>query len=170
MIATDRVRIRPVADDEQTHRAHVLLDGVETPGVVGGVHFECAFQLAEAWLLFTTYDTPFEEGLRISLLDTAGEPVDWVELSAPYSTGRLQGVDVQDESMVLFRFWDDRPWELVVHPRPTMRLPFPFPAGVSRRGLFHGRLSLRRTRPREGREAPVAARRPGPEPRRPQQS
>lgn len=75
------------------------------------------------YLVFSTDDCPFEEGLNIILLSSTGHLLDVKTISSLYSTGYPRDLRVEDPQTVLFSFFDSDLWRVQVSPGPLKPRP-----------------------------------------------
>jgi len=93
-------------------------------------------------LLFITDNTPFEEHLRIFLLDAQWKIVDCAILGAMYSTGVFSDLELAPPNFLYFRFFGGITWTLELLDQDVMSLPFSDPKGVSRPFSFRKRFRI----------------------------
>lgn len=123
----------------------VFRDGKAVGVLVPGRGLETAVETATGWLLFTTDDVPFEEGLHLSLLDRQFRLVDRATLLWPNSTGTFRDLRIDSDTMLSFRFFGGSPWQVEMLPAAGFRLPFlGEPRGVWRPFGFRRSFRLRR--------------------------
>ncbi|KAF1022666.1 MAG: hypothetical protein GAK30_01039 [Paracidovorax wautersii] len=134
VLGPDEVALKPVEQDaDQLPRSRVIRQGQPTATVVDGVVLEAAVQWHDFLLLFVTDDIPYEDMLRISLLDAQGRCLDHAVLGGMYSTGRFSLLQPREDSALGFRFMGDTDWHLELCPGPRFRWPwFSEPRGVTR--------------------------------------
>lgn len=83
-------------------------------------------------LLFLTNDTPYEEMLKIALIDLKGGVKEILTLGGAYLTGSFSNLHIQPDA-VEFSFIGDTTWRVEVPAAPFVKLPFTGdPRGVSR--------------------------------------
>ena len=100
---------------------------------------EAGVQHGNQYLLFLTDDIPSEDSLHIHLLDEDLNRIDSATLGAPYATGHVHNLTLEESGRITFEFFGDCVWEVSVSPRKRLRLPFVSgPSGVSwQKGWFH---------------------------------
>jgi hypothetical protein len=125
--------------------SEILLNGRSTQRFVSGAVLEAAVQWENNFLLFITDDVPYEEMLRIVLLDQQLKIVDSALIGGPYATGSFSSLQLHEPNRVAFRFIGDTDWAVELLRRSRLRLPFlSEPAGVcrafgfSRHFIVHG--------------------------------
>lgn len=134
--------------------SEILLNGKSTQRFVSGAVLEAAVQWENCFLLFLTDDVPYEEMLRIVLLDQQLKVVDSALIGGPYSTGSFSALSLREPNCVEFRFIGDSDWLIELLGRARLRLPFfSEPTGVYRRFGF-SRHFIVRGNPRPQRAAP----------------
>lgn len=80
-----------------------------------GLVLEAQFACGERHLVFTTEDVPYEECLHIHLLDARLQVLDHLALSAWYSPGILQRLEIAGPRRLSFAFFGaDERWCLTV--------------------------------------------------------
>lgn len=123
-------------------RSRIIAAGRDTGQVVAGEILEAAVQWANHHLLFITDDTPFEEYLRIYLLDAHWKIVDCAVLGAMYSTGLFSDLELAPPNFLHFKFFGGITWTLELLNQDVMSLPFSDPRGVSRPFSFRKRFRI----------------------------
>lgn len=123
-------------------RSRIIVGGRDTGRVVAGEILEAAVQWRNHCLLFITDNTPFEEHLRIYLLDTKWKIVDCAILGAMYSTGVFSDLELAPPSFLHFKFFGGITWTLELLDQDIMSLPFSDPRGVSRPFSFRKRFRI----------------------------
>src|SRR5687767_8530807 len=80
--------------------------GTRASELVPGVHLEAQYAVGNAaeYLLFSSYDLPYEESLYILLVDERGELVEQAQLGAPYTPGLLKELRVVSPDCLHFDF------------------------------------------------------------------
>ena len=83
-------------------------------------------------LLFLTDDTPYEEMLKIALIDLKGGVKEILTLGGAYLTGSFSNLHIHPDA-VEFSFMGDTTWRVEVPAAPFVKLPFiSDPRGISR--------------------------------------
>lgn len=124
----------PPQTDGQAPRSGLLADGQPTGVILDGATLEAAVQWHDQHLLFITDDVPYEEALRIVLIDADLQTVDAAELGAAYSTGSFTELALLPPDTVSFRFIGGTTWTVRLLQQDQFRLPWVSePRGVSRR-------------------------------------
>lgn len=123
---------------EEASRSHLLYRNHETGLLVEGVVLEQQFTCSHGYLLLTTENSPYEEGLHIYLLDRKAGVLDYLQLSHPYAAGILCNVEVVDAGQLQFSFFGSDRWRLTVLNSPRYKIPSsPFsPVKRRMRSLF----------------------------------
>ncbi len=120
------------ADEVPT--SEILLNEEASGKFVSGAVLEAAVWWNGFYLLFMTDDIPFEESLRILLLDAELNILDSAFVGGPYSSGSFSSLDLIEPNSVHFRFIGDTVWSVELFPHPVIRLPLlaSEPVGVYR--------------------------------------
>lgn len=130
----------PQHDEAEEPRSELLVDGQPSGRVLPGAVLEAAVQWHDQHLLFITDDVPYEEALRIVLIDASLRTVDAAELGAAYSTGSFTDLALLPPDTVSFRFIGGTTWTVQLLGKDQFRLPWVSePRGVSRRLGFSRR-------------------------------
>jgi len=122
--------------------SRIIADGRDTGRIVAGEILEAAVAWGHYHLLFITDNTPFEEHLRIFLLDARWKVVDCATLGAIYSTGVFSDLELAPPNSLHFRFFGGVTWTLELLDHDVMSLPFSDPKGVSRPFGFRKRFRI----------------------------
>lgn len=131
------------SSSEQTPSSELLISGTPTGKVLDGAVLEAALLWGDLSLLFITDDVPFEEGLRIVLLDKDFNTLDSALLVAMYSTGVFSHLDLSEADTVRFRFFRGLLYTLTLLPQASFALPFfSDPSAVWRRFKWTRRFRL----------------------------
>jgi hypothetical protein len=94
---------------------------------------EAAVEWGSFCLLLLTDDIPYEEMLRVVLLDADLDVVDEALIGSPYSTGSSSSLELCGPDVVSFRFIGESPWTVQLLSKRGLRLPFiSEPRGVHR--------------------------------------
>lgn len=134
------LRRLPQSSDSDAPRSELMLQGAPTEKIVEGATLEAAVAVGTFHLIFTTDDCPFEEMLRIILLDSAFNMLDSALVGGPYATGSFSSLTLKEPDTVLFHFIGDTTWSVQLLPRATFRWPFVSePFGVWRSFSFSRR-------------------------------
>lgn len=123
-------------------RSRIIAAGRDTGRIVAGEILEAAVRWANYHLLFITDDIPFEEHLRIYLLDAQWKIVDCAVLGAMYSTGVFSDLELAPPNCLHFRFFGGITWTLELLDHDVLSLPFSDPRGVSRPFSFRKRFKI----------------------------
>ncbi|GAB2879040.1 hypothetical protein GCM10027277_55350 [Pseudoduganella ginsengisoli] len=124
-------------------RSEIMLKGTRTGAILDGAVLEAALSWHEYIIVFLTDDVPYEDTLRIYLLDANLCIVDSASLGAMYSTGAFRDLQVVQSDTVRFRFIGDVTWTLRLFDKRTLALPVLFdPVGVRRPFRFYRHFAL----------------------------
>ena len=147
METTQLFSLRPL--DGSKGDSRLLADGAEI-GRVEGLVLEGQYRCGPGYLVVTSDDSPFEEGLHFYLFDRTYAPLDDVSLGRMYQPGIYRDVVMaSDREAVEFTFFGGDRWRLSIADRPTRTwLPRPFSALTRTRSWVTPRqLDLRRLDP-----------------------
>lgn len=117
------LRLLSAATSDAHPHSEIVLDGIATGKRITGATLEAALAWQPFYLLLLTDDVPYEEALRIVLLDSHLDVLDEAEIGAPYCTGTFSSLAVCGVDAVKFLFMDDAPWTVQVLPKRQLRGP-----------------------------------------------
>ena len=109
---------------EQVPSCELMISDTPTGKVLDGAFLEAALAWGVLLLLFITDDVPYEEGLRIVLLDRDFNTLDSALIGAMYSTGVFSDLDLTEADTVRFRFFGGLVYTLTLLPQASFALPF----------------------------------------------
>ena len=109
---------------EQVPSSELMISGKPTGKVLDGAVLEAALAWGDLPLLFMTDDVPYEEGLRIVLLDRDFNTLDSALIGAMYTTGVFSDLDLTEADTVRFRFFGGLVYTLTLLPQASFALPF----------------------------------------------
>ena len=144
MRAIQTFTVRPL--EGRNGDSRLLVDGTDL-GVVEGLVLEDQYQCGPGFLVATSDDSPFEEGLHFYLFDRSYSRLDDVSLGRMYQPGIYRDVVVMpDRDALEFTFFGGDRWLLSVASQPTRRwFPRPFSSVTrSRNWASPHQLELRR--------------------------
>ena len=119
----------------------LVLHSRPTGTTVKGALLEAVVKADDLYLLFTTDDTPYEEILRIHLIDDVGNTIESLWIGNAYSTGNFRQLEIMGSDSVRFLFFGDTDWTVSIRPSPRFQIPlFADPPGVFRPFQFWSRL------------------------------
>lgn len=125
-------RIVP-ATEQAPPRAELVLNGSPTGKHLPGATLEAAIDWDGFYLLFLTDDVPYEEMLRIVLLDQHLNALDRALIGGIYSTGSFRGLELCAPNAVQFRFIGELTWRVELRANRSLRVPLlSEPRGVYR--------------------------------------
>jgi hypothetical protein len=131
------IRLVREGDNETVPESEILLNGRPSGKLVLGAWLEAAVQWQNYYLLFMTDDVPFEEWLRIILLDNHLDLLDSARIGVPYSSGKFSSLAIKEPNSVSFHFFADTTWNVELLSKPKIRMPFiTEPIGVWRSFSF----------------------------------
>lgn len=132
----------PVAGPDAPHgpRSRLVRRGVAAEPVVDGAILEHAFDLGDgrALVLFTD-DSPYEETLRVHLLDPDNRPIESLDLGSSYATGTLKNLRVVGARALELEFVHRKRCRITVNEAPVWRKPSWLVPGLA----YHGSNPLR---------------------------
>ena len=103
--------------------------------VLDGAVLEAAFQMDDGrFLIFLTDDVPFEETLRVILLDSDLKILDGFIFGGAYVTGTLENLQIIDGITVQFSFVHEKPLCIKINKKPVWLGLGIITPGVSRMG------------------------------------
>ncbi len=103
------------------------------------------------YVLFLTYDVPFEEVLVICLLSKQFKLIDKAFLGGSYTTGNFRSLKIVQGNRLQFEFIGEAFWEIELLDRKQLRIPFIYDeAGVSRDIGFSRRFIVRKLLKNQG--------------------
>lgn len=146
MRMASEITIRQINEsrDDEEPKSEVLIEGKPTGIHVAGAVLEAAVQWQNCYLMLTVDDIPYEEMLRILLLDSKLRLVDSAMIGGPYATGSLASLQLIEPNIVRFRFIGDTVWSIELLSRPRFYLPLVSePIGVWRSFSFCRRFVVR---------------------------
>lgn len=150
------IRVVTAPTPELTPQSEIVVADVPSGKVVAGAVLRNALRWGQFVLLFLTDDVPFEDALRIYLLDRNLAVVDSVRMGAMYSTGIFSDLDLSEPDTVRFQFFEGLVWTLRLLPEEEFAIPFVSEsAGVSRPFKFFRRIRLTARPLPETQEVPV---------------
>jgi hypothetical protein len=142
----DQLTARKVNQDSESEspRSELIIDGIPTGQIVPGAVLEAAVEWKSCHLVFMTDDVPFEEMLRILLLDSQLKLLDSAQIGGPYSTGSFSSLTLREPDTVQFRFIGGTTWSVQLLSTSRLRVPFiSEPRGVHRAFGFSRRFVVR---------------------------
>ena len=134
--------------------SEVLVAGRGTGCRLKGAVLEGAIQWGDQYLLFLTDDVPFEELLRVVLVDQAFREVESLRIGGPYTTGHFSSLALEPPDAVRFRFIGDTAWRVTIARVARPHVPLVSdPPGVRRSLRLKTRLVVSGDPSRGGRKA-----------------
>ncbi|TYQ02670.1 UNVERIFIED_ORG: hypothetical protein JN05_05334 [Zoogloea ramigera] len=118
------LRIITPSTSEQTPSCELMIFDTPTGKILDGAVLEAALVWGDLLLLCMTDDVPYEEGLRIVLLDQDYKTLDSALIGAMYSTGVFSDLDLTEADTVRFRFFRGLVYTLTLLPQASFALPF----------------------------------------------
>lgn len=117
------LRLLSAATSDALPVSELVVDGSVTGKRVTGAILETALAWESFHLLLLTDDVPYEEALRVVLLDSHLDVLDEAEIGAPYCTGTFSSLAVCGADSVKFLFMGDTSWTVQVLPERQLRVP-----------------------------------------------
>lgn len=125
--------VSALASEDDVPMSEVLVDGRSTGSRLKGAVLEAAVQRDHEYLLFLTDDVPFEELLRVVLVDQAFREVESLRIGGAYTTGHFSSLALEPPDAVRFRFIGDTTWRVMIARVARPHMPFVSdPPGVRR--------------------------------------
>lgn len=123
---------------EKTPQIRLNLPDHETPALVlDGAILNNQYQMDDGrFLIFLTDDVPYEETLRIILLDQNLEAMDGLIFGGGYATGTLKNIKIIDKKTIQFSFVHEKQVRIQVTKEPRWRGFGLGTPGVSRIGRW----------------------------------
>lgn len=138
--------VNEVTDKEMPH-SKIVVNGHATSTIVVGAFLEVALRWKEYVLAFVTDDIPFEDSLRIYMLNQQYRVVDSASIGMMYTTGSFTHLELKEPNTVWFQFMGDGTWRLQLLDQRELTIPVIMePMGVHRplRWYRHFRLRFER--------------------------
>jgi hypothetical protein len=121
--------------NEQSPLVQLRLHGRDAGPPIDGATIERAFRLDDGrYLILLTDDVPYEEALRVYLLDQDGTVLDGIVLGSAYVTGSVQDVTIENDVTLAFSFVHRARCRVSVRGTGAVRLPLRYKPGVARIG------------------------------------
>ena len=114
----DRFRILAIDD----LKSRLVLDGHESDTLIDGIDLGGQYAYDDDYLLWTTYDVPYEELLHVTLLSADLRIFDKVQLGAPYTPGILSNLAITSPDSIGFSFFGGDRWRLQIRPNRRLQL------------------------------------------------
>jgi hypothetical protein len=100
----------------------VVLDGRVSDTLIDGTDLEAQFACDHGYLLWTTYDVPYEELLHVTLVSADLHILDKVELGASYTPGILSNLAITAPDSIGFSLVGGDRWTLKIQPNRRLKL------------------------------------------------
>jgi hypothetical protein len=137
------IRVITPPTPELTPQSEITVAGVPTGKIIAGAILRVALRWGRFVLLFLTDDVPFEDALRMYLLDQDLAVVDSARMGAMYSTGIFSDLDLTEPDTVRFQFFEGVVWTLRLLSEEEFAIPvFSEPTGISRPFKFFRKIRL----------------------------
>lgn len=135
------------AGDDGAGPSALTYRGKPAPVEIAGSVLDAQYRCSPGFLLISNEDSPYEEGLHITLLSPGLAVLDRLEMSHAYAPGLLRDLRIAGEDALEFSFFGGDSWRLTVLANPRRWSPGQLTPGVAqrwRRLLRKGYLDLRR--------------------------
>lgn len=99
-------------------KSYVVLNGTKIRTIIDGIVLEKCVRIYDYYLVFMTYDCPFEEGLTVSLLKQNGKLLEKLDVFAPYCTDDFSDLELYPPNIVTFDFLYKGLWKIEVFSSP----------------------------------------------------
>ncbi|MCW1719556.1 hypothetical protein OIZ54_12460 [Pseudoalteromonas sp. A3] len=107
--------ITAFSENKTKEKLQVLLDSLKNQQVLYGEKVERIFRRKNCtYIFFTSDDSPYEEALYITLVDSIGQVIESVELMKPYSPGILKDLIIRNDQNIEFKFWGESINNLII--------------------------------------------------------
>lgn len=124
-IATElTIKLTREVNEAKEPISEVIVHGASTGKFVFGAVLEVAIRWKNRYLLFVTDDVPFEEMLRILLLNDQLDIIDSARIGWIYATGSFSFLEMNEPNIVLFEFIGGTTWSVELLSRHRFRIPF----------------------------------------------
>ena len=117
------------SENKVKEKLQVHFDGLQNQQVLYGKKVEKIFKRKNCtYIFFTSDDSPYEETLYITLIDSKGEVIESVELSKPYSPGVLKDLIIKNDQTIEFKFWGDSINNLIIADKKKVHISHAIPS------------------------------------------
>ena len=110
--AIDMFRLESIPGAEL--KARVVAANEPTGTTLDGCVLEAQYRCTQGFLLLTSDNTPYEEGLHIRLLDAHFRVNDAVDLRQVYHSAAVRDLKVIGDDALAFSFFGDDRWHLYI--------------------------------------------------------
>lgn len=140
------VHLRLVTEATETQllptspKSKISINGISFKPVINGATLEACIEFNDTYLVFTTDDCPFEEGLNIYLLSQQYGIIDTAMAGVAYHTGQFKLLRIIEPNVVQFEFFPDHHWQIKLFNKKRFFIPIPSlsePFGISRKLTLH---------------------------------
>lgn len=132
--------LTPVSDVNSTLHLGSRIRTQPVPGII----LEAQYQLANnRYLILTTDDVPYEEGLHILLLDKNMTTLDQIDMGLPYQAGILKDLEIYEDNRLTFSFYNDMKFRLMIGQGGKYFSPRSAIPGVKYKNRFTGKRYLK---------------------------
>ncbi|WP_174279525.1 hypothetical protein [Sphingomonas bacterium] len=112
--------------------SRLVRDGRRTDCVVDGEVLQAAIGWGGRLVLLNTDGIDYEDALHIYLIDRDDQVLDRASLSAAYSTGTFDQLELLAPDKIRFRFFNQKRWVIELFDKARVALPWSEPQGVHR--------------------------------------
>lgn len=114
-VSLEEFNIAPVVNEkDEAYKSYVVLNRFRTKTKIGGIVLETCLRIYDYYLVFMTYDCPFEESLHISLLDKEGCLLEKKDIFAAYYTDNFSDLKLYPPNIVTFDFLYKGLWRIEI--------------------------------------------------------
>lgn len=115
-VSLEEFDIAPVVNEkDEAYKSYVVLNRFRTKTKIGGIVLETCLRIYDYYLVFMTYDCPFEEGLTVSLLDKNGILLEEEDIFDATYTDDFSGLELYPPNIVTFDFLYVDLWKIEVY-------------------------------------------------------
>ena len=147
MKSISKFELLPQRRDDITLPPNVVFDGKLMDCELAGSYLDAQFQCSLGFLLISNEDSPYEEGLHITLLSPNLDVIDALEITHAYAPGSIRNLQIVGENSLEFTFFGGDNWRLTILASPQRWSLNQLTPGVGHRWkrlLKKGYLNLRR--------------------------
>lgn len=129
------IRVLREPDSAATPLSQLMISGEDVGQPIEGACLEQQYFMPDlGYLLFLTDNVPYEETLRIYLVDKIYTVIDGLEFGGNMVTGELDNISIKNSNMIEFSFIHNARCRLQINDTPKWCKPLLFTPGVRRSG------------------------------------
>ena len=147
MESISKFELLPRRRSDKPLSSNVVFAGKPVHCKLAGSCLDAQYQCTLGFLLMSNEDTPYEEGLHITLLSPSLDVLDTIEISHAYAPGSIRNLRIVGKNSLEFTFFGGDNWRLTILTSPQRWSFNQLKPGVAHRWkrlLWKGHLSLRR--------------------------